>query len=168
MNQNKPQQSAPETSAASAWLSVVRTYQCCTRQYERMLAELGLTIAQFDVLVSIRRLGPEALPKHIADAMLVTRSNVTPVLQRLRQRGLVELTSHPEDGRARIAHLTEQGMSCLNQAMPAAKRFVTAQMQPFSQADLAETQRLMAAMHQHLLTLDPVVISHGPDGEPTS
>ena len=140
-------------------MSVVRTYQCCTRQYERMLGELGLTIAQFDVLVSIQRLGDEALPKNIAETLLVTRSNITPVLQRLRQRGLVELRRHPKDGRARIAQLTALGGQELSRALPAAKRFVEAQMAPFSADDIRTTQRLMDRMHRHLLSLNPVDIS---------
>ena len=76
---------------ASSWLAVVRAYQECTRRYAQMLDHFDLTIPQFDVLTAIRRHEPAATPHLIAQDLLVTRGNITGVLQRLQEHDLVTL-----------------------------------------------------------------------------
>ena len=88
MNEN------PHFRPESAWFAVVRAYQLCTRQYERMLDVFGLTIPQFDVMSVIDQLDHRAMPKDIAEHLVVTRGNITAVLKRLESRSLVETRAH--------------------------------------------------------------------------
>jgi len=140
--------------ASSAWLSVVRAYQTCTKRYEELLALHGLSAAQFDCMDAIDRLGDEALPKHIADALLVTRGNVTGLIRRLERAGLVQLEPHAADGRARLIRLTDQGAVLHQAAKRSARAFVRAQLAPFDRFDLDQTHAVMNTMHFHLLDLD--------------
>lgn len=147
--------------AESAWFAVVHAYQACTRKYEQMLGAFGLTLPQFEAVMAIERLGEQALPKHIADALLVTRGNITGVLERLRSRGLIKLDSHPVDGRARVASLTAEGAQVSAQARAAASRFIEAQLAPFSVDEMAATRQTMVRMRSHLETLDPDALARG-------
>ncbi|MEM7054363.1 MAG: MarR family winged helix-turn-helix transcriptional regulator [Pseudomonadota bacterium] len=142
------------STAGQAWLSVVQTYQLCQKRYEELLEQFGLTLAQFDALIAIDRLGDEALPKNIADSLVVTRGNVTGLLKRLVSAGLIKLRPHPVDGRASIVQLTGSAKNQIHHAKSAARRFIEVQLQPFTDAELESTGKLMQAMHAHLHSMD--------------
>ena len=143
-----------DDNAGLAWLSVVRTYQLCQHRYEELLSGFGLSLAQFDALNTIDRLGDAALPKNIADSLVVTRGNVSGLLKRLAAAGLIRQQAHPDDGRAFIVQLTNKANEILRQAQSAARAFVRAQMQPFTATELESTRQLMQSMHAHLHSLD--------------
>jgi len=142
-----------------AWYAVVNAYQTCQRQYERLLQPFDLSIAQFDVLTTIDGLDDEAMPKDIAGRLLVTRGNVTGLLRRLQQRGLIRTRPHPRDGRARVCSLTPPGKELMRAARTAARRFIHAQMAPFSADEMAHTADLMRRMAAHLETLNPKTLA---------
>ena len=139
----------------SSWLAVVRTYQECNRRYSQMLAGFDLTVPQFDVMNSISALGNDATPKAIAERLLVTRGNITGVLHRLQDHQLITTEQHDRDGRSFVCKLTERGAERLAQARQAAAIFIGQQLAPFDDAKLAETERTMARMFEHLQTIDP-------------
>ena len=150
---NKPYR--PESS----WFAVVHTYQLCTRQYERMLDVFDLTIPQFDVMSVIDQLHHRAMPKEIAEHLVVTRGNITGLLKRLEARGLVESRVHESDGRARICSLTSEGQKLLGRARTAARRFIHTQLEPFTDADLERSHKLMNRMARQLESMDPVALA---------
>lgn len=49
---------------------------------------------------------------------LITRSRLTPAVNRLRQAGLVDRREDPADGRGRLAVLTAEGRALLERAAP--------------------------------------------------
>ncbi len=140
---------------ASSWLAVVRAYNECNRRYAKLLAGFDLTIPQFDVLSAILALDWEATPKRIADELIVTRGNITGVLHRLQERGLVKTRHHEKDGRSFVCELTAAGRRLLKRARAAASIFITQQLSPFDDATLQETEALMKQMHSHLQTINP-------------
>ena len=145
---------------ASSWFAVVRAYQECNRRYAQMLEHFDLTIPQFDVLTAIRRL-PAATPKQIADELVVTRGNISGLLQRLQDRELIATRSHETDGRSFYCELTPTGVSTLERARSAAARFVAKQLSAFSDEELQHTKASMQRMHSHLCELDPDAIARG-------
>lgn len=146
-----------------AWWSVVRAYLECSRRYGQMLAQLDLTVTQFDALEAIAALDGEAMPKAIAEKLVVSRANVTGVIQRLVEHRLVRTDSHASDARSIVCTLTAEGESRLSAARGAAARFVTAQLAPFTSDDLQAVETMMRDMHRHLKTLDPVSLAHAED-----
>ncbi|MEL7022903.1 MAG: MarR family transcriptional regulator [Pseudomonadota bacterium] len=146
----------------AAWLAVVQAYQVCTRQYTRMLSEFDLTVAQFDAMTRIEELGARqarVTPHEIAEAMLVTRGNLTGLLRRLQERTLVVTRPHPEDGRSVICTLTPHGRALLEKAKVASASFIQKQLAPFATAALEHTRSQMTEMAAHLETLDPQSIA---------
>ncbi len=140
---------------SSSWLAVVRAYQECNRRYTQLLAGFDLTIPQFDALNAIVRLGTDATPKAIAAELVVTRGNVTGVLHRLEEAGLIGTRANETDGRSFLCVLTRSGSRRLDRARRAAALFIREQLTPFSDADLRRTEAQMATMHAHLKTIDP-------------
>ncbi len=152
---------------ASSWLAVVRAYQECNRRYTQMLEHFELTIAQFDALTAIARHEPDATPKSIAEELLVTRGNVTGLLHRLQERGLVITRQNETDGRSFHCLLTSQGRRRLEQARAASARFIEAQLAIFDGNELDLTGTMMARMERHLHSLDPHQLASGNDARPT-
>ncbi len=143
----------------SSWFAVVRAYQECNRRYAQLLHEFDLTIAQFDVLGAVETLGERAMPNAIADELVVTRGNVTGVLQRLKERGLLATRSHERDGRSFICELTSAGSDLLRQARSSAAIFIDQQLAPFDDTELKHTETQMNTMRMHLQTIDPPAIA---------
>ena len=74
---------------ARSWIAVVQAYQACQRQYARLLADFELTIAQFDLLCVVHDGEGAATPALVAERLMVTRGNVSPLLRRVVERGWV-------------------------------------------------------------------------------
>ena len=150
---------------ASSWLAVVRAYQECNRRYAQMLDHFELTIAQFDALAAIARHEPEATPKSIADELLVTRGNVTGLLNRLRDRELISTRRNEQDGRSFHCELTTEGWRKLGAARSATSRYIKAQLAVFDSAELELTEAMMRRMEAHLHSLDPQRLANGNDAD---
>lgn len=143
---------------ASSWLAVVRAYNECNRRYTQLLAGFDLTVPQFDVLNAILKLDHEAIPKRIADELVVTRGNITGVLHRLQERRLVRTRHHEKDGRSFVCELTAAGRRLLKRARAVASDFITRQLSPFDDDTLQHTEELMKQMYKHLQAIDPLDI----------
>ena len=142
------------TARARCWISVVQAYQACDRQYSRMLAQLSLTIPQFDVLNVIAEAQGNATPALLADALMVTRGNITPLLRRLETRGWLTERTHPGDRRSLLLDLTPAGREVLTQARRASASFIDEQLSVFDDNVIDRTLNQMQTMRQHLERMD--------------
>ncbi len=75
----------------------------------RMRADFGTTLPRFDVLAALDR-HPEGLRMgELSRYLLVSNGNVTGIVQRLEQEGLVARETTPGDKRAIRVRLTDEG-----------------------------------------------------------
>ncbi|WP_059013305.1 MarR family winged helix-turn-helix transcriptional regulator [Streptomyces specialis] len=76
-----------------------------------VLPEYGLTPAEFDVLVALRRCGtPYRLrPNELSSALLLSTGGTSNIVNRLTGRGLVQREDDPADGRGTLIRLTAEG-----------------------------------------------------------
>ena len=89
---------------------------------ERDLTEIckiaDLKAAQFQVLAELRSRDPVPMSaSDLARALLLTTGGMTPVLDQLADRGLINRQVDPEDRRARRITITEKGRSAINRAL---------------------------------------------------
>jgi DNA-binding MarR family transcriptional regulator len=75
----------------------------------RVAEQLGLTAAQ---VVALRELTDPITARELAGRMFCEPSNVTFVLDRLEQQGLIQRQPHPTDRRAKQIVLTAEGRRC--------------------------------------------------------
>lgn len=89
-----------------------------TRQ---VLRELGLTTAEFDVIVSLRRGGTpyRQKPSDLSRNLLLSSGGTSNVTNQLVRRGLVIREPDPVDGRGTQIRLTPEGISLAEQAVKA-------------------------------------------------
>lgn len=105
--------------ATRFWVSLARTYRLAYRRHSRVLAPLGVTASQFDLLATLYRSPPRGLRMgELSDRLLVTEGNVTGLVDRLEAGGLVERRADPSDRRAQRVRLTEEGEALAVRAIP--------------------------------------------------
>ncbi|MEU6020928.1 MULTISPECIES: MarR family winged helix-turn-helix transcriptional regulator [unclassified Micromonospora] len=73
-----------------------------------------LTVTQLSALTSIR-LGGALTPRELADVERVQPPTMTKIVAKLEERGLVQRTPHPTDGRQVILAVTAGGQDVLDQ-----------------------------------------------------
>jgi DNA-binding MarR family transcriptional regulator len=102
------------------WQAFLRAHALVTRRLEaELLAEHGLPLASYDVLVQL-----VSAPEHrlrmteLADRVLLSRSGLTRLVDRLEREGLVERTACTSDARGFFAVLTDEGYDRLRAASP--------------------------------------------------
>ncbi len=101
-----------------AWLRLVRVYQKVEQLSAEQMRKVGLTMGQFDVLAQVGA-AEGATQQEVADALLVTKSNVCQLLDRMEDAGLVE---RRQQGRAKHLHLTPAGRRLYDEIVPAHER----------------------------------------------
>ena len=94
--------------------------------------DLDLTLTQLSALAALERCGPTT-PGHLATVERVQPPSMTRVLAGLHDRGLIERTAHPTDGRQVLVAATDEARSQLR----------------------ADRRRREAWLAQRLATLDP-------------
>ena len=129
-----------------AWRAFLKAYAVVLRALERELQERhGIPLTWYDVLVHLEaapqgRLRMQAL----ADSLVLSRSGVTRVVDRMVQAGLVERVSYREDRRGTWAVITPEGRRMLREAAPdhlqGVYRHFLRHLRP---RDLAELHRMM-------------------------
>lgn len=120
--------------------SVFEVYNALIQNVVPLLAELDLTKSLADTLWQLE---PDdgALPRGVlADRLHCDPSNVTFLVDRLEERGLVERSEHPGDRRVKAVRLTPAGLA-------ARKRLVMATVNAPAFAPLSpEEQRQLSAL----------------------
>ena len=96
---------------ADLWFSFVRAHRLMIREVESRLAAAKLPVyAWYDVLWGLES-GPGGTRRmhELADALAIERYNLTRLVDRLEQEGLVQRARSAEDGRAAFATITKEG-----------------------------------------------------------
>ncbi|MBX6390466.1 MAG: MarR family transcriptional regulator [Frankia sp.] len=101
-----------------AWRGLLRAHAHVTRLLEAELEDAhSLPLASYDVLVQLSESPAGALRmSELANAVLLSRSGLTRLVDRLVREGLVERRSCPSDLRGTLAVLTPAGLARLRDA----------------------------------------------------
>jgi MarR family 2-MHQ and catechol resistance regulon transcriptional repressor len=122
-------------------------------------AQYGLAPAEFEVLLQLARTPDQAMRMtDLAAQTPLTTSGITRVVDRLERDGLVERRACPTDRRGAFAAITPNGLSRLDEALPAylelAETWLTSRL---STADLEDLLR-------HLRTIRDGIRPDAPAG----
>ena len=115
--QNEIKQKKPFASAeAEAYLSILRTADVLTREFEQLLKPHGLTATQYNVLRILRGAGDEgATCSDIGDRLITADPDVTRLLDRMEKAGLVERARDTKDRRVVLSRITAAGVKLVNE-----------------------------------------------------
>ncbi len=101
-------------SSVVAWLRLVRVFQKIHQRSTDQFRQYGLSAGQFDLLAQIGA-AEGATQQEVADALLVTKSNVCQLLDRMEAAGLVE---RRQQGRSKHLYLTAEGRRLHDRVVP--------------------------------------------------
>ncbi|TQM38672.1 MarR family winged helix-turn-helix transcriptional regulator [Pseudonocardia cypriaca] len=139
------QRSSPNREQLAAWRAFLRAHASITRTLEtELLAEQDLPLASYDVLVQLAEAPDRRLRMtELADAVLLSRSGVTRLVDRLEKGGLVARCPVETDGRGVAARLTDAGLDRLRIASRTHLRGVARHfVNRLDEADLRTLERI--------------------------
>jgi DNA-binding MarR family transcriptional regulator len=109
---------ADDAQGALLVAAVMATADAFTRESQRLFRPQGLTAAQYNVL-NILAAEPEGISQRaLGDRLVVDRSNVTGLLDRLEKSGWVRRTDDPDDRRVYRVKLTPAGRTLWQTVTP--------------------------------------------------
>jgi len=132
----------PSTGELVAWRTFLRAHAQLTRRLEaELLAEHDLPLPSYDVLLQLAEApGGRLRMTELADRVLLSRSGLTRLVDRLAREGLVQRQACPQDARGTHAVLTGAGRERLRAAAPTHLRgiaeHVTGKLDPAEVATL--------------------------------
>ncbi len=141
MNSNASRRTTNLRSPALlAWLRLARVFQKVDTASARHIRQYDLSVAQFDVLAQIG--AAEGISQQeLAGSLLVTKGNVSQLLKRMEQQGLIRRC---HEGRTNCLYLTPAGRSLFEQSVPAQEALIIslfANLSPAEQRDLLHLLR---------------------------
>ena len=104
----------------AAWRAFLRAHASVVRKLERDLVnETGMPLGWYDVLVQLAEAPERRLRMaDLADKVLLSRSGLTRLVDRLQAEGLVTREPFPGDARGLYTVLTAAGLARMRQAAP--------------------------------------------------
>jgi DNA-binding MarR family transcriptional regulator len=103
-----------------AWRAFLRSHASVVARLERDLHDAhDLPLAHYDVLVQLSEAPGRSLRMtELASSVLLSRSGLTRLVDRLEREGLVRREACPSDARGTLAVLTDAGADRLREAWP--------------------------------------------------
>jgi len=129
-----------------AWVQLARAYALLSRRLQTgTLAVHGLTVPQYEALFFLHAMPDDALltQQELSARLLVTKGNVTGLIDRLAERGLVERRADPGDRRLNRLALTAEGRALFTRARPDHDRAVCDLLSALPVADRLHLARLL-------------------------
>lgn len=123
---------------------LVRAYQAFRSYTEAHIRQLGLTASQFDVIATLGNT-PGMTFKQLAEKTLITKGELTGIIDRLEKKGLVRREVPPEDRRSFIAVLTPEGERVFQETFPA---HIAHLKQRFERLDRQELEEIRVALEK--------------------
>ena len=118
----------PDPERLAAWRLLLEAHAAVVDRLGRELeAACGLPLTWYDVLVQLAA-APEGRlrMRDLARAVLLSRSGLTRLVDRMEASGMVCREAHPSDGRGAFAVLTPAGRTALRRAAPVHLRGIEA------------------------------------------
>ena len=108
-----------EPEGIAAWAALLRTHAAVVPKLERRLADAGLPLSWYDVLLVLNSApGRRLRMTELGSRAVLSRERVSRVVTELERAGLVRREPNPEDGRSSYAMLTGEGRTRLRAAAP--------------------------------------------------
>lgn len=139
----------PDDPRLAAWRAFLEAHARVARHLDDELrAGHGISLAEYDALLQLARApGRRLRMNQLADRVVLSRSGITRLVDRLEAAGLVARTSCSTDARGAEAVLTDAGLERLRQAarthLAGIERYFIAVVDP---ADLPTIERALGAV----------------------
>jgi DNA-binding MarR family transcriptional regulator len=135
---------AHQEIAARLWFRMLRLHTRMNSAVGRRLKEVGLSVPQCDVLSTLTE--REGISQQdLAERLYVTKGNISGLIDRLVQAGLVERRTFEFDRRSHAIFLSAAGRRLAVEAIKIQEAFVAETLGQLSSAQLAAFEELLLA-----------------------
>lgn len=108
-----------DRASVEATFGIFYTYDVYHQIMSRNLAEFGLSKSTLNILMLLKHGQPQGmLLRELGDLMLVSKANITGLIDHLEHQGYVKRVVGERDRRARFAQLTKEGKDLLELYAP--------------------------------------------------
>ena len=142
------------------WLRVGRTNLKVHRALNLLLGELDLSLAQHEILVTIRQ-HSGLTQRELSEHLLLIKSNATALLQKLETRRLVRRTPDPADSRSKRLSLTAEGEDLVQRSYAMQTRVIDAMVGVLNDDELEVTADIMSRVGN---AIDKLIEKHQKAG----
>lgn len=110
----------PDPDRLTVWRQFLETHsRVLSRLEQELRAEHDLDLTWYDVLVQLSEASDHRLRMlELADAVLLSKSGLSRLVDRMEEAGYVARETCPEDGRGTLACLTPEGRQALRRCAP--------------------------------------------------
>lgn len=137
-------------SGKSAWPALITTHRRLVDRMEADLAAAGLPeLTWYDVLWTLERVPDHRMRLHeLARDIVLSRSNITRLVDRLERAGLIRRERSKEDRRGYFAVITPQGLAMRRRMWPVYARAIETR---FDRHLTSAEQATLRALLAHIL-----------------
>ncbi len=118
------------------WFRLSRVYNQSLRESHQHLKKWNLSAAQFDMLAQVGA-HDRLTQQQLADKLFVTKGNITQLLGKLEELGLVR---REQEWKTKYVSLTEKGKALFNDVVPVQEQFQASQ---YNALDRDEKRQLL-------------------------
>ncbi len=132
--------------SAEATFGMLYTYDLLHQIMGRQLSGYGLSRSTLNILMLLKQGEPQGmLLSDLGELMLVSRANITGLIDHLESKGYVKRVVDVQDRRGRFARLTKHGKELIDRYAPVHFRNITELMKDLSGE---EKETLVALLHK--------------------
>ncbi len=134
-----------EIASLNVFINLFRATDTIHILIERRIKQEGLTGPQFGVLETLFHLGP--LNQHVlAEKLLVSRGNITFIVDKLEESGLIARAVRTDDRRCNTVSLTDKGRDFIRRIFPAQAAYIASLIGALD----ADEQKVLAGLLKKL------------------
>ena len=133
----------------SAWLRLLKVHNLVMREGRSRLAN-HCTMPQFDVLAQLTRSNGGTTLAELSRHLLVTAGNITGIIDRMENAGLVQRVPDPEDRRTTRVKLTPKGRALAETVIPKHAEDIRKLFGSLSASEIAQLRKLLDKLLQGL------------------
>ena len=131
--------------SARVWFRLIRLEARMQAAVSERLREIGVSIPQCDVLTTLTE-KEGVSQQELATRLYVTKGNISGLIDRLAEAGLVERRSAASDRRQRANHLTAAGRAMAEKAIAVQRRWIAATLGRMAEGDLEALEAKLVAL----------------------
>ncbi|MGL4975917.1 MAG: MarR family winged helix-turn-helix transcriptional regulator [Bosea sp. (in: a-proteobacteria)] len=143
-----------EVQPDKVWFRFLRLHQRMTNGASAQLKTLGLSVAQFDLISTLSE--REGISQsELAERLYVTKGNVSGLVDRLVQAGLVQRRAIAGDRRSYAMHLTAEGRKLAEAGIALQQAYVSQTLGQLAPHDVAQLDLILRDWRDKVRALDP-------------
>ncbi len=147
---------ALDAAQLDAYFALMEAVSLLQHRLEQQLrAEGGISYVQFQLLARLAAAPGPLTMTQLADGVVYSRSGLTYQAALLEKAGLITRGPSPDDERATLVTITEDGRALLGRVMPGHIQVTRLLLDPLSGQDLDHLRDIMTRVRDHMRAQPP-------------